>query len=97
MYLSISTSGELSLEDIDEMKSFSIRQAGDASLALSEIGTATEDNHYWLDANAVIALSPRAADSQWVESFWQMLKAVEPYGYSDMENRRIKAHVEGSI
>lgn len=96
MYINISQDGELSLEDIDNMKAFSIVEAapGLIASALIDIAEAAEDNHYWIDAEAVIQLSARSEDSQWVEGFWAMLKMVEAYGYSDMNNKRVKAHVE---
>jgi hypothetical protein len=32
-------------------------------------------------------------DPEWIEAFWKMLTTVEKYGYSDLKNRRIKAHI----
>ena len=100
MYIQIALDGELSLEDVDNMKAFSIVEAagasdaGRAECALADIAEAAEDNHYWIDAEAVILLSARAGDPQWVENFWAMLKMVEAYGYSDLQAKRVKAHVE---
>ena len=100
MFIRISADGDLSLEDVDNMKAFSIVEAagasdlGKAESALADIGEAAEDDHYWIDAEAVIQLSARSEDPQWVESFWVMLKIVEAYGYSDLQARRVKAHVE---
>jgi len=88
--------GELSLEEIDDLKSFSIiDNSNDAQrLALDKISTKAEDDHYWIDVEPVISLSAKSDDPLWVDSFWEMLKAVEPYGYSDMIKKRIKAHVK---
>ncbi len=100
MFLSIAESGVLTLEDIDTMTSFFIVETinpgiqGEAITALKAIAEPAEDDHYWIDIDSVIALSPRKNDQEWVVAFWQMIKAVEPYGYVDMENRLIKAHVE---
>ena len=100
MFISISADGDLDLEDVDNMKAFSIVEAagaseeGRAGSALADIAEAAEDDHYWIDADAVIQLSARSEDSQWVENFWAMLKKVEAYGYSDLKARRVKAHVE---
>ena len=100
MFISIAENGALSLEDADAMKSFSIVERknsgteGKAINALRSIAKPAEDDHYWIDIDSVIALSPRKNDQDWVEAFWQMLKAVEPYGYVDTENRLVKAHVE---
>jgi hypothetical protein len=100
MYIQIAGDGSLSLEDCDNMKAFSIVEPVDASAtgkavtALSAIAEPAEENHYWIDAEAVVQLSSQGGNPQWLENFWNMLKQVEAYGYSDVENKRIKAHVE---
>ena len=80
------------------MKSFSIvDNSNDAQrLALDKISTKAEDDHYWIDVESMISLSAKSDDSLWVDSFWEMLKAVEPYGYSDVKNKQVKAHVKNS-
>ena len=96
MYILIAENGELSLQDCDNMRAFSIREAvsGAAVSALADIATTAEDNHYWLDANAVVELSGRRHDQSWVGDFWAMLAGAEAYGYSDMTAKRVKAHVD---
>ena len=96
MYLLIAANGQLSLEDGDNMRSFSIveEESGLAARQLSAIATPAEEQHYWLDADSVVELSGRKDDQQWVTGFWDMLAKVEAYGYSDMENKRVKAHVD---
>lgn len=96
MHVLIAADGTLSLQDTDDLKSFSIVEAaqGSAAGALRSLGEAAEDNHFWLDADAVVALSPRKDDEDWVASFWSMLEKVERYGFSDLKGRRVKAHVE---
>ena len=96
MYILIAANGQLSLEESDNMRAFSIFEAkgGAAATQLSAIATPAEAQHYWLDVDAVIELSGRKDDPQWVAGFWDMLARVEAYGYSDMENKRVKAHVD---
>ena len=98
MYIQIAADNNLSLEDTDNMEAFSIVEAltGQSVTALAEIAEAAGDNHYWIDANMVIQMSSQKDNPQWVDGFWNMLKIVETYGYSDMENKRVKAHVESS-
>ena len=98
MYIQIAADSSLSLEDTDNMKAFSIVEAvaGQSATALADIAEAAGDNHYWIDANAVIRLSSQSDNAQWLYGFWEMLKMVEAYGYSDMESKRVKAHVETS-
>ena len=96
MYIHVAVDASLKLEDIDNMKVFSIVEAvpGLSTQALSDIAEPAEDNHYWIDADAVVRLSAKSSDPQWLEGFWNMLKKVEAYGYSDLQARRVKAHVE---
>ena len=97
MYILIAANGEVSLQDSDNMRAFSIREdeAGAAAGWLAQMATpAAEEQHYWLDADAVLKLSGRKDDQQWVKQFWDMLTKVEAYGYSDMTNKRVKAHVD---
>ena len=99
MYIQITQDGELSLEDIDNMKAFSIIEvvSGQSATALADIAEPAEDDHYWINAEAVIQLSSRSEDPHWLKNFWAMLKMVEAYGYSDMKNKRVKAHVETGL
>ena len=90
MYIFIAANGELSLQDSDNMG-----KAGSAAGWLARMATpAEEDGHYWLDADVVLDVSGRGDDQQWVEQFWEMLTKVEAYGYSDMTNKRVKAHLD---
>ncbi|NKB62677.1 MAG: hypothetical protein GKR95_16010 [Gammaproteobacteria bacterium] len=98
MYILINESGNLSLQDHDSMKGFSIvdRTMGENRSELEAISQPAEDDHYWIDAQAVIDLSPGSTDKQWVEQFWKMLEGAAPYGYANMETGQVKAHVEKS-
>ena len=96
MYVFIASDGRLSLRDSENMRAFSIveEESGSAGKWLAPVAVSQTEQEFWLDANAVIELSDRMDDQAWVERFWDMLAGVEAYGYSDMENKRVKAHVE---
>lgn len=100
MFLLIAKDGSLSLEDSEEMKSFSVvespdaPQQGTASAALAAIAEKTDDDHFWINADAIVQISPKKDDAKWVSDFWEMLKKVEPYGYYDTDSQRVKAHIE---
>ena len=80
MYILIAVDGSLSLEDIDNMKSFSIvdNNQNSTSSAFSAMAQAAEENHYWIDADSVIELSSKGGDQQWVKDYRNMLEKVEP-------------------
>ena len=96
MYLLISADSTLSLEDVDNMNGFSIVENSDLtrSSAFSAIASQAGEGHYWIDIDSVIKLSSRREEQQWVDEFWNMLRKAEPYGYADLVNKRVKAHVE---
>lgn len=77
------------------MRAFSIveEESGTAGKWLTPVTVSQTEQEFWLDANAVIELSGRMDDQVWVGDFWDMLASVEAYGYSDMQNKRVKAHV----
>ena len=97
MYILVTEKGVLELRESDNMRAFSIvLEAQSVPVSgLTEIGALAEDNdHYWLDADAVEELSGRIRDQQWVQDFRTMLEKVAPYGYFDRSTNRVKAHVE---
>ena len=95
MYILINSGDAPSLEDSDNFREFSIveQAGGEAADALADIAEPAEDDHFWLDANAVIELSGRNDDQSWVDSFWEMLEKVQAYGYSNMTTQQVKAHL----
>ena len=94
MFILVNAGGNLSLQDSDNFREFSIVDESDglAVSVLSAIGEVAEDDHFWLDANAIVELSERDMDQQWKDSFWEMLAKVEAYGYSNMALQQVKAH-----
>ncbi len=96
MYILIAANGKLSLQDSDNLSEFSIREesSGAAVKQLSAIATVAENNHFWLEAAAVVEISGRQHDQQWVDGFWDMLAKVEAYGFSDRAKKRVKAHLD---
>ena len=96
MYLLIDIQGQLSLEDHDNMKGFSIIDNSNPSNhgALLAIASPGEENHYWINIKSVIELSPKANDEDWLIAFSKMLKSAAPYGFVDMDKNLIKAHIE---
>ena len=100
MILELSNDGALKLDDAENFGSFHIsaeRKLLNVSFEFSKIGNDAGDRHFWLNADAIIELSGKSNDVKWNKSFWAMLTKVEKFGYSDVENRFIKAHVESPV
>lgn len=95
MYLNIADDGTLSLEEVDDFKRFHISADPDrlSDAGFRAIAQDAGEGHFWLDADAVADLSGRSGDTDWTAAFWAMLEKAEPYGFADVEGRRIKAHV----
>ncbi|MFT5502802.1 MAG: hypothetical protein ACI845_000661 [Gammaproteobacteria bacterium] len=96
MILCIEENNKLTLKDHLDFKHFSIADPYDQvenSLSFKELSESCGDDHYWLNAELIIGLSDGRDDSKWLTNFWDMLRAVEAYGYSDIENKKIKAHL----
>ena len=97
MYILVNSDGDLMLQDCDNLRAFAIvLEVNDAPVTrLAEIGSTAEDNrNYWLDADAVVELSSRKHDQQWVMDFRAMLTSVAQYGFYDEATNKVKAHVE---
>ena len=97
MYILVTSDGDLMLHDCDNLRAFAIvLEVKDAPVTrLAEIGSRAEDNgDYWLDADAVMELSARKHDQQWVMDYRAMLIGAAPYGSYDEATNKVKAHVE---
>jgi len=97
MFILVKSNGDLMLHDGDNMRAFAIvLEVNDAPVTrLAEIGSTAEDNsNYWLDADAVMELSGRKHDQQWIRDFRAMLASAAPYGFYDEASNKVKAHVE---
>ena len=92
MFVQISDTGDVTLEETGDFKRFHI----DGDVQNEQfLGMAEDagDNHFWLDADAIVRISGQADDKDWCEAFWAMLGKAEPFGFADVAARRIKAHV----
>ncbi len=93
VFVKIADDGVLSLEEADDFKRFHISGDPGAGVEFAAVSQDAGEGHYWLDADAIIALSGRSDDDAWCGTFWAMLEKAEQYGFSDVAGRRIKAHL----
>ena len=96
MIIRIREDHTLTLEDEENFKGFCIKAVDSNSDlgALDAITKRVEEDNYWLDALAVIALSSKATEKTWLDNFWNMLAGAEPYGYADLQAQLVRAHIE---
>lgn len=87
------------LETPEDFHSFSValddRLRTSAIAALAPVGEPTSEavTHAWVRPDAVRALSPRAGDPAWSDSFGQMCAYAERKGWTG-PNGAIRAHIE---
>ena len=98
MYLDVKPDGSITLNEADDFSRFEIRSSidlapGHLSDNFFSIAEPTDDNRYWVNAVAVMQFSSKSDDSEWCTAFWTMLEKAEPYGFADVDQKRIKSHV----
>ena len=98
MFLKVAPDGTMTMEEVDDFKRFHI-EADAASLTaggddgFAKLAEDAGEGHYWLNADAIVEMSGKGGDEEWTTAFWTMLEKAEPYGFSDVAGRRIKAHL----
>ena len=98
MYLDVKPDGSITLNEADDFSRFEIRSSidlapGNLSDNFFSIAEPTDDNRYWVNAVAVMQFSSKSDDPEWCTAFWTMLEKAEPYGFADVDQKRIKSHV----
>jgi len=98
MYLNIKSDGSITLNETNDFGRFEIRSSidlapGKLSDDFFSIAEPTDDDRYWIDAEAVVKLSSKSDDPEWCNQFWTMLEKAEPFGFADIARKRIKSHV----
>ena len=96
MYLDISADTGVTLRDIEDFSRFHVEtnlESPTDSAAFRALAAQAEDDHYWLGADAIIALSDKSDQPDWISRFKEMLSNVEKYGFFDRATDRVKLHV----
>lgn len=91
--------GRVTLEQPDDFTAFHVAVAGGAvsddrlAAALAPHGR-LEDDHAWVEVEAVRALAGEAATAEWQTAFDAMLDYARSKGYLDESGDAIRAHLE---
>ena len=98
MYLNIQSDGTLSLEETDDFSTFEIHSAIDLASGqfnedFAKISEPADNDRYWIDAEAILELSSHAGKLEWRRAYWVMLEQAERFGFADVNQKKIKAHV----
>jgi hypothetical protein len=93
MFVKISSSGAVSLEDVDNFRAFKlVSEVGPAlpEAALADVGRIDGD-HVWIDA-AWLRRNGRPDDEAWLAGFQKMTDYAKSAGWTD-DQGAIRAHI----
>ena len=100
MYLKLSATGELTLEDRDNFGAFKFVAAGDSRnlgpVRKAVAGTAElpDAETAWILEDALRHWPGVENDDAWQWNFSEMIEKARPHGWIDDARKAIKAHVE---
>jgi hypothetical protein len=98
MFISVSRDGKLALREPDDFKRLHIE--ADRGMSIDEVSNALasiarrEDNDFWLEVEALKALSGRAGDPAWEQNFATMIASVEKFGWLRPNRQRVRCHLK---
>jgi hypothetical protein len=100
MFITITRSGQIELQDAANFRAFKILdRSGKSPVELAAVldgfATLTPDGTAaWVDASAVPKLLPVAPTAEWQTSFNAMLAAASKFGWVNEATGAVRAHIE---
>lgn len=100
MFVKVSASGAVTLQDHDNFRAFKLVVEGDAA-KLEDVrrtlaGTAEllDSSHAWIFEQALRQRPEVAQNQTWQASLGAMIEKARPHGWIDDQKKAIKAHIE---
>jgi hypothetical protein len=100
MFLKVAAASVVSLEDINNFRSFKVvvatpdAELGAVRQALADVAALPDRDTAWVSEQALGGWSGLADDAQWQAALSAMIEKARPHGWIDEANKAIKAHVE---
>jgi predicted transcriptional regulator len=100
MFVKLSATGTVSLEDRDNFRAFKLvveggpKRLDQARRALADIAEIEDETHAWIYEQALRQRSEVARDSAWQSNLGAMIEKAKPHGWIDEQRKAIKAHIE---
>jgi predicted transcriptional regulator len=100
MFLKLSATGSVTLEDRDNFRAFKlVIEGGPARLdqarrALMNTAELLDQTHAWIFEQALRQRPEVAGDTAWQASLGAMIEKAKPHGWIDEQKKAIKAHIE---
>ena len=100
MFVKLSATGSVTLEDRDNFRAFKlVVEGGPARLeqarrALADTAELPDQATAWIFEQALRQRSEVAKDATWQSSLGAMMEKAKPHGWIDEQKKAIKAHIE---
>lgn len=93
----IATNRSVELEDAQNFRAFAIRIEGtlaDAAELLKAFSESVDGDHAWVSERALREWRGLADKAWWQEGLTKMIGAAQRFGWVDLGNKAIRAHIE---
>ena len=100
MFVKLSVTGSVTLEDRDNFRAFKlVVEGGPARLdqarrALADTAELPDQATAWIFEQALRQRTEVAQDAAWQGNLGAMIEKARPHGWIDEQNKAIKAHIE---
>src|SRR5262245_58974094 len=100
MFIKVSGSVRITLEDRDNFRAFKLvidggtEQLEAARKALSGTAEFLDSSHAWIFEAALRKRPETANDTAWQQNLSTMIEKARPHGWIDDQKKAIKAHIE---
>ena len=100
MFVKLSATGAVSLEDRDNFRAFKLVIEGapsrleQARRALTDTAELIDDTDAWIFEETLRRQAAVAQDTAWQQNFGAMIDKARPHGWIDDRRKAIKAHIE---
>lgn len=100
MFVKLSATGSVTLEDRDNFRAFKlVIEGGPARLeqarrALANLAELPDQADAWIYEQGLRQRPEVAGDAGWAQNFGAMIEKAKPHGWIDEQKKAIKAHIE---
>ena len=100
MFIKVSVTGDVTLEERDDFRAFKLVVTGNASKldaprnALAGVAELPDEKTAWVFEAALRRFVDVAQDQAWQQNLSAMIEKAKPHGWVDETRKSIKAHIE---
>ena len=100
MFIKISATGDVTLEDHTNFRAFKLVVTGNPAIldtarkALAGVAELPDEKTAWISEAALRRFEGVAQDADWQQNLSAMIEKAKPHGWIDETRKAIKAHIE---